>query len=142
MRAGVLRLLLLALLSVGVVGMHTIGHSTDHHSIATAAAGGAAMMDGPGPSAAMAGTCHGDCGAHGPLTVWPGLRPDPVPGGAASMIVCLAVLFGVGLVALLSRALGRRAGPVPRGAPPATTGPLRAGSTFPLRLVDVAVLRT
>jgi hypothetical protein len=148
--AGALRLLLLALLSIGIIGMHTVGHSTDHHSWAASSANGASDVTGAGmvdsvaqQLTAMTETCDGDCGAHGPLTVWPG--SDPVPGGAGLMIVCLAVLCGVGLWALVSHALARRAGPVPRGGPPGTTSLRQTGlglvSRFPLRLVDVAVLR-
>jgi hypothetical protein len=151
MGAGALRVLLLALLGIGVIGMHTVGHSTDHHSWAAPSANGAsdvtgvAMVDNPGPQQiAMADTCGGDCGSHRSLTVWPDSGNHPIPGGAGLMIVCLAVLFGAGLLTLLSHALAR-AGPVPRGALPDTTRLPRTGfalvSRFPLRLVDVAVLR-
>jgi hypothetical protein len=142
--AGLRRLLLLALLSVGVIGMHTIGHSAEHHSWeAMAGTGGVAMADDPAPRpAAVVDACDGDCGSHR-FAVWPDSGPHRMPGGTGLMIVCLAVLLGVGVLALLSHAMARRAGPVPRGAPPGTTRFPRTGLTlpFPLRLVDVAVLR-
>jgi hypothetical protein len=147
----VLRLLLLAVLGIGVIGMHTIGHSSDHHLwVAPSAQGtsdvaGIAMADDvTSPQTARAGMCDGDCGSHGSLTIWPASDSHPVPGGAGLMTVCLAVLFGAGLLVLLSHALAR-AGPVPRGALPGATRLLWTGLAlaprFPLRLVDVAVLR-
>jgi hypothetical protein len=145
--AGVRRLLLLALLGIGVIGMHTVGHSTDHHSweaLATGTSNGIGDVSDVAMAAA-ADTCDGDCGSHGSLAIWPDSGSHRVPGGTGLMIVCLAVLFGVGVLALLSRALARWAGPVPRGAPPGSTPfpqtGLASGRPFPLRLVDVAVLR-
>jgi hypothetical protein len=150
--AGALRLLLLAVLGIGVIGLHTIGHSADHHSWVAPSANGVSDVTGMvmvdrvrPPQTAMADTCGGDCGAHGSLSIWSASDSRPGPGGAELMTVCLAVLLGVGLLALLSRALAR-AGPVPRGARPGATRLQRTGlalaSRFPLRLVDVAVLRT
>lgn len=152
MGAGALRLLLLAVLGVSVIGLHTIGHSTDHHSwVAPSASGesdvtGVVMVDSMTRQlTAMADACDGDCGSHGSFTIWPASDSHPVPGGAGLMSVCLAVLFVAGLLALLSHALAR-AGPVPRGALPGAARLLRTGLAlaprFPLRLVDVAVLRT
>jgi hypothetical protein len=137
------RLLLLALLSIGVIGMHTIGHSPDHHWEALATAAGSSTGDVT--DFAMAGTCDGDCGSHGSLAVWADPGSHRMPGGTGLMIVCLAVLVGAGVLALLSHALARSAGPGARGAPPGTTQlphtGLALGPPFPLRLVDVAVLR-
>jgi hypothetical protein len=142
-------MLLLAVLGIGVIGMHTIGHSSDHHLwVAPPANGasdvtGAAMLDHAAPlQTARAGTCHGDCGSPGSLTTWLASDSHQAPGGAGLMTVCLAVLFAAGMLALLSHALAR-AGPVPRGERSGAARLLRTGPAprFPLRLVDVAVLR-
>ena len=88
MGAGTLRLLLLAILSLGVIGMHTVGHASDHtswealsagadgHAAATAVAEGAttSLADAANP-------CHGGCGAAGPVAAYLRSGLDPAHGG-------------------------------------------------------------
>jgi hypothetical protein len=148
-----LRLLLLAVLGISVIGMHTIGHSTDHHLWVAPPADGTSDVAGDAATAgrvmqppfAGANPCDGDCGSHGALTMWTVPGSHQVPDVAGLMTVCLAVLVGTGLLALLSHVLART-GPVPRGSPPGTAQLRQTWFTlaprFPLRLVDVAVLRT
>jgi hypothetical protein len=152
--AGALRLLLLALLIVGVVGMHTVGHSGDHgswHGPSPEPAGhGAAAAAPPGGAtswlADAADPCDGHCdGGLAPVpAVPPG--PDPGPDGTGLLIVCLAVLGGLGALALLAGALTRRRRAVARAPGARRARPVRVAPTlvhpFSIRLVEVAVLRT
>jgi hypothetical protein len=150
MGAGALRLLLLALLSIGVMGMHTVGHSSDHSSwdALSSHAAGAAMADAASWLTDAPAPCDGDCGAAVAVTVAvrPGPGSDPVPGGTGLVIVCLAVLGGLGALAMLASALAGRHIAAPRTASHCRQRPTRAGpermAGYALRLVDVAVLRT
>jgi hypothetical protein len=144
MGAGALRLLLLALLSIGVIGMHTVGHATDHGPSSEPfdhVAGAASWLTD------AAHPCDGDCGGITPVAaVRPGSESDPAPDGAGLLIVCLAVLGGLGALALLASALARRHRALARAAGacparPAGAAPLLV-HRFSIRLVDVAVLRT
>jgi hypothetical protein len=154
MGAGALRLLLLALLSVGVIGMHTVGHANDHSSWDGSSsetinhAAGAAMTPMDGAASWLtdaADPCDGNCGGITPVAVRLSSGSDPAPGGSGLLIVCLAVLGGLGALALLASALARRHRVLARagsaypahsaGAAPALV------HRFSLRLVDVAVLR-
>jgi hypothetical protein len=153
MGAGAFRLLLLALLSVGVIGMHTVGHANDHSSwegpssdTVTHAAGAAAADGVVSWLAAAVDPCDGHCGGATPVTaVRPGSDSDPLPGSTGLLIVCLAVLGGLGALALLASALARRH----RASPGAVRGnPSRSAGTAPpvvhrfsIHLVEVAVLR-
>jgi hypothetical protein len=146
MGAGLLRLMLLAVLSVGVIGMHTIGHSGDHGSWETSGHEAGAAM--PGTAAWLADAmdlCDGDCAPATPVAARPGPGSDPVPGGTGFVVMCLAVLAGLGVVALLASFLARtHRSVVGTTGPPPTRSP-RAGPApafmFAARLVDVAVLR-
>jgi hypothetical protein len=153
MGTGAVRLLLLAVLSVGVIGMHTVGHASDHtswqalsaradgHAAATAAAEGAVprLTDAADP-------CHGGCGTVEPVAAYLRSGLDPAHGGAGLVVVCLAVLFGLGVLAMIASAVGGRGRAVPRTAAPGTGRSQRAVRGlvpgFALRVVDVAVLRT
>jgi hypothetical protein len=155
MGAGVLRLLLLALLSIGVIGMHTVGHANDHSSwdgpssnTATHAAG-AAMAASDGVVSWLTDAvdpCDGHCGGAAPVAaVRPGSDSDPVPGSTGLLIVCLAVLGGLGALALLASTLARRYR-TPAGAVRVnSTGFAGTAPTvfhrFSIHLVEVAVLR-
>ncbi|WP_203930630.1 hypothetical protein [Virgisporangium ochraceum] len=149
MTAGALRLLLLALLSIGVIGMHTVGHASDHTSGPSGHRADAAVTpEGDVPRLTDAGhPCDGTCGG-GTVPVGAvrsGPDPDPAPVGAGLLVVCLAVLGGLGVLALLAGArAARRPGARPARVDPAH--PTRAASApvprFPMRLLDVAVLRT
>ena len=152
--AGAFRLLLLALLSVGVIGMHTVGHANDHSSWDGPSsepsnhAAGAAMASMEGAASWLTDAvdpCDGNCGGITPVAVRLGSGSDPAPGGSGLLIVCLAVLGGLGVLALLARALARRHRTL---AGAASAYPARSARTAPalvhrfsLRLVDVAVLR-
>jgi hypothetical protein len=153
MGAGTLRLLLLAILSLGVIGMHTVGHASDHtswealsaradgHAAATAAAEGAVprLTDAADP-------CHGGCGTAGPVAAYLRSGLNPAHGGTGWFVICLAVLFGLGVLAMIASALAGRVLAVPRAASAGTARSPQAErelvSGFALRLVDVAVLRT
>jgi hypothetical protein len=149
MTAGALRLLLLALLGIGVVGMHTVGHASDHTSGPSGHRADAAVAsEGDGPRLKDAGhPCDGTCGGGTvPVAaVRPGPYPDPAPVGAGLLVVCLAVLGGLGVLALLAGARAARR----QRARPGRVGPARPARAapapvprFPMRLLDVAVLRT
>lgn len=152
---GAFRLLLLALLSVGVIGMHTVGHANDHSSwngpsaeVSSHAAGAAmAPMEGAGSWLTDAvDPCDGNCGGITPVAaIRPGSESDPTPDGTGLLIVCLAVLGGLGAWALLANVLARRHGAL---AGAGSVYPARSIRDAPalihrlaLRLVDVAVLR-
>ena len=150
-----LRALLLGVVAFGVFNMHSLGHAGPHDPFVVggvAAAGEAHssnVMDGVaeyGLQAPNGGTCPSD-----PCTVQVG---DAVPASDQGrdghgrtltvLIVCLAVLAGVGVLALLAL---RRQRSRPRTLRPprfARIAPLGFGSlpNFPLQLVSVAVLRT
>lgn len=130
-RPAALRLLLLAVLAFGVVGMHTTSHSPLRHQPSAAGHTAASNM-------AMVATPPG--------TVLAMISDRETPsGGMNGSQVCLAVLVGIGLVVLvaaLARAAGALGGsalaPAPlvapsgRGPPPTPVG---------LRLADLSVLR-
>lgn len=159
MGVGLFRLMLLALLSVGVIGMHTVGHSGDHGSWQTSPNGTSGHAAGTAmPQAAMAGAadavtwltdaadlCDGDCGIAASVVVRLGSGSDPVHGGAGLVVMCLAVLAGLGVLALLASSLARRHRSVAGTAATRSTRSPRAGPApalmFASRLVDVAVLR-
>jgi hypothetical protein len=153
MGAGALRLLLLALLSVGVIGMHTVGHASDHTSWEALSAGTddhaavTAVADVAAPWLAdAADPCHGGCGAVGPVAAYLRSGSDPAHGGDGWFVICLAVLLGMGVLAMIASALTGRVRAVPRAAFRGTLRTRRPGTElvpgFALRLVDVAVSRT
>jgi hypothetical protein len=155
MGAGALRLLLLALLSVGVIGMHTVGHANDHSSWDGPSsetvnhAAGPAMAPTDGVASWLTDAtdpCDGNCGGITAVAaVRPGSDTDPAPDGTGLLIVCLAVLGGLGALALLAGALARRHRALAREPSACPARPARAAPTlvhrFPIRLVEVAVLR-
>ena len=149
-----LRALLLGMVAFGVFNMHSLGHAGPHDPLVIGgAAAAAADRDGTGPAgvaertvpAPEGDTCPaGACAA----AMDAGAASEPGRGGhgrtVAVLIVCLAVLAGVGVLALL--ALRRRSVRARRLRPPwlahlARGGPSRRPD-FPLLLVRVAVLRT
>ncbi len=88
-RRAALRLLLVVVASLGVVGMHTLGHVDTAH----------------GASAGMGcGSCH-----HDAMAAAPSVLADVVAHGLGAGMdpseVCLAILTAVGLVALLGLVL-------------------------------------
>lgn len=150
--AGAFRLLLLALLSVGVIGMHTVGHTYDHsawvgpasdtvtHAAATVADG---MVSGVTDAV---DPCGGHCGGATPVdAVRPGSDSDPVPVGTGLLIVCLAVLGGLGALALLASIFTRRyrtSVRAVRGHSSHSTGAAPpVVHRLSIHLVEVAVLR-
>lgn len=156
LHAAVLRVLFLGMLAVGVIGMHTVGHADAHDGWAmlssaggttghmTPAAYTSQVADAPG----RGDPCDQDqCLGAGraPMSDDPG--PARSPGGTGVVVICLAVFFGTGLLALLAAALSRRrhSAALPRGWR-ARYVPRRARRSSPpwltLRLVEVAVLRT
>jgi len=151
MRAMLLRALLLGVLAVGVVSMHTIGHASGHDgrtSLAMVASGAGEMPAADQPDRA---TDAGDpCDAHLCAAAVPvPATHDRSPGGnhrdAGLVIICLAVLAGLGVLALLAAGITRRrAGPLPAGRPArgGRNTDLALMPSFTLRLVGVAVLRT
>ena len=150
--AGALRLLLLALLSLGVIGMHTVGHSTDHHAwdaLSDAGSGHAVtgvVADGDGPWLTDgAHPCGGTCAVAAPAMAFRGTGSDPAQGDVGVVVMCLAVLLGLGVLAMIAGALAGRHRPGPGAASASWARVRRAGPVppgFALRLVDVAVLRT
>jgi hypothetical protein len=151
MGAGTLRLLLLAILSLGVIGMHTVGHASDHTSWEALSAGAdshaaaTALTEGATPSLAdAADPCHGGCGTAGPVAAYIRSGLDPAHG-TGWLVICLAVLVGLGVLAMIAGALAGRVRAVPRTTAGTARSP-RVGRElvpgFALRLVEVAVLRT
>lgn len=162
---GVFRLLLLAVLSLGVFGMHTVGHASDHHSwealsegtsghaagaaeavMAERVVAEAAMPEAAGPwLAGGADPCDGTCGTAGPVVAYRGAGSDPDGSGGGLVIMCLAVLFGLGVLAMLAGAWARRHRTAHSAASAHRSRSPRAGPGFApalaLRLVDAAVLR-
>jgi hypothetical protein len=140
-----------------VIGMHTVGHASDHDPWEMLSAGvsshavDAATAEGTGPWLTDAAPpCDRSCGTAVPGTAFRASGSDPAPGGANLVIVCLAVLFGVGVLAMLASAFAGRRRIVPRAAAACTAGSPGAIRAlvpglvpgFALHLVDVAVLRT
>jgi hypothetical protein len=151
MGTGALRLLLLAILSLGVIGMHTVGHSTDHHGwdalsegASSHAVSGVMGKDGPSLTGG-ADSCDGNCGIATAPVMANRSGSDPARDSAGVVVMCLAVLFGLSVLALIAGAVASLHRPVPGAASASWARFRRAGpvlSGFALRLVDVAVLRT
>ncbi|MER7986020.1 DUF6153 family protein [Streptomyces noursei] len=106
-------LLLVTVLALGVFAMHTLGHPTGHSGTpdarAETAAHGAAARTHPAPGHGAA-TATGPAASHRPAAAHPGDGPSSHgPGAGLDMTsLCLAVLGGWALAALLSGALRRR----------------------------------
>jgi hypothetical protein len=157
LRGAVLRVLFFGVLAIGVLSMHTIGHSSEHEGWVPAsavgpgpAAAGAAAPDLAGPAPLAQPPADGSDGCDGvACTGSPARAGDdggyPL-GGNRFAVICLAVVVGVAIAALLAAGLARdRRARAPAGSPgPAGTRQSGQGRTpgFPLRVVEIAVLRT
>jgi hypothetical protein len=90
--------------------------------------------------------CDGHCGAAAaPVMAYRGTGSDPAPGTADVVIVCLAVLLGLGVLAMIAGAVAGRHRTDPGVASASWARRRRTGTVPPrlaLRLVAVAVLRT
>jgi hypothetical protein len=158
LRTALLRVLLFGMLAVGVLGMHTVGHASGHDgwvapSLTTslsdhmAPTGGAKLSADQQPVDSGHGCPAGSCAAAAPgrATSDPGSGQDHRSVGI--VVMCLAVLFGVGLLALPAGLLLRRrrrrrpVGRLPDAGVVARVRPDPVSSSA-LRLVRVAVLRT
>jgi hypothetical protein len=133
------RLLLIAMVAVGVVQMHVFGHPIADHR----------MPVGAAPAAALA--IAGSSASHSDTAMGAGADEAAGSGGPERSIdllaVCLAILAAAGVVAAVAVLLTRPAGPVLGSAggllarcccgrdPPAPVPPLRR------RLADLSVLR-
>jgi hypothetical protein len=157
LRTAVLRALLLGALAIGVLGMHTVGHASGHDRwVPFSVAVNGSHHASSGDVDVAADQQRGDTAHRCPPWSCAAAMPDlvvPGPGSGENnhdvgiVVMCLAVLGGIGLLALFAAVLvwRRYRVPPPRRLPGAGgvvwARPDRV-STLTLRLVTVAVLRT